>query len=336
MSEPANQGGRNQRRSVDEYLILWAGSDPSRRAVAALIQAILEGACVLAGRIGTGSLEGDPARLVGANTDGDAQKAIDVASHELFVELLERAGAAQVLSEEADAPVVFKPAGLGVAIDPIDGSGNIGLGAPVGTIFSIIPFKEGEDPFLMPGKCQAAAGYVLFGSTVDLGFSVGEGVVQATMHPQTGEFVVVRDHVRIAAETSELAFNASLQRHLHPGLASYVRDCLDGKDGVRGRDFNMRWLGSAVGDIHRILLRGGVFFYAADSRAGYENGRLRLQYEANPIAFLMQQAGGTATDGLSPILEKLPAANHCRTPLVFGSTEEVALIARYLTPQEKD
>ncbi|WP_429818008.1 class 1 fructose-bisphosphatase [Ensifer sp. B1-9] len=319
-----------QSRTVDQYLSDWACGDASREAVSSLIHGILDAACVLAGRIATGSLEGDPTRLVGSNTDGDAQKAIDVASHELFVELLERAGAARILSEEADEVIVFRNSGLGVAIDPIDGSGNVGLGAPVGTIFSIIPFGEDQDPFLMPGRTQIAAGYVLFGNTVDLGLTVGNGVLLATMHPQTGEFLIVRREVQVAQNTSELAFNASVQRHLQPEMGRYVSDCLAGQDGPRARDFNMRWLGSAVGDVHRILLKGGVFFYAADKRPGYQNGRLRLQYEANPIAFLMEQAGGKATDGGVPILDKVPAENHCRTPLVFGSASEVDTIANYL------
>lgn len=316
--------------SVDAYLSTWVGEDTARKGVAALINGVLDAACLLSDRIAAGSLEGDPARLVGSNSDGDAQKAIDVSSHELFIEILDRAGAAQVLSEEADAPLLFKGQRFAVAIDPIDGSGNVGLGTPVGTIFSIIPFRESEDPFLVPGKRQTAAGYVSFGNTVDLGFSVGEGVLLATMHPQTGEFLIVRRHVQVPRETSELAYNASNERHLQPGMRLYLQDCLVGKDGARGRDFNMRWLGSAVGELHRILLRGGVFFYAADNRPGYQNGRLRLVYEANPIAFLMEQAGGLATDGISAILDKVPTSHHCRTPLVFGSAAEVELIASYL------
>ncbi|MEY9830700.1 class 1 fructose-bisphosphatase [Sinorhizobium fredii] len=319
-----------QHESVDEYLSTWAGEDRSRQRVTALINGVLDAACLLSERIATGSLEGDPARLVGSNSDGDAQKAIDVASHALFVEILERAGAGRVLSEEADEPVVFKGSGFGVAIDPIDGSGNVGLGAPVGTLFSIIPFTETEDPFLTSGRRQVAAGYVSFGNTIDLGFSVGDGMLLATMHPQTGEFLIVRRQVRIPPDTSELAFNASVHRHLPSGLSLYVQDCLGGREGPRGRDFNMRWLGSAVGELHRIVLRGGVFFYAADKRPGYQNGRLRLVYEANPIAFLMEQAGGRATDGISAILDRVPTSHHCRTPLVFGSATEVELIASYL------
>ncbi|PDT12239.1 class 1 fructose-bisphosphatase [Rhizobium sp. J15] len=326
----ADDQTRAQYGSVDQYLSKWAGEDTARQSVAALINGVLDAACLLSERIAAGSLDGDPARLVGSNSDGDAQKAIDVASHELFVEILERAGAAWVLSEEADAPLVFKGQHFAVAIDPIDGSGNVGLGTPVGTIFSIIPFSQGEDPFLAPGKRQAAAGYVSFGNTVDLGFSVGEGVLLATMHPQTGEFLIVKRQVQIPRDTSELAYNASNHRHLQPGLSLYLHDCLAGKEGARGRDFNMRWLGSAVGELHRILLRGGVFFYAGDKRPGYENGRLRLVYEANPIAFLMKQSGGRATDGASAILDKVPTSHHCRTPLVFGSATEVDLIASYL------
>ncbi|ENN83665.1 MULTISPECIES: class 1 fructose-bisphosphatase [Rhizobium] len=333
MSAPATPGNDEagvQYGSVDEYLSTWAAEDLSRQGVAALIHGVLDGACLLSARIAAGSLEGDLAHLVGSNTDGDAQKAIDIASHELFVEILARAGAARVLSEEADAPVMLNGQHFAVAIDPIDGSGNVGLGTPVGTIFSIMPFCEAEDPFLTPGKRQAAAGYVSFGNTVDLGFSVGEGVLLATMHPQTGEFLIVKRQVQIPRDTSELAYNASNHRHLHPAMSLYLQDCLTGKEGTRGRDFNMRWLGSAVGELHRILIRGGVFFYAGDKRPGFENGRLRLVYEANPIAFLMEQAGGRATDGTTAILDKIPTSHHCRTPLVFGSATEVDVIASYL------
>src|SRR5690606_2876787 len=292
---------RVEAEAVGSYLDNWAGKDALRLATADAIKAILAGATRLAGRIARGSLPGDPGKLVGVNSDQDQQKCIDVGSHNLFVELLIAAGAASILSEEADLPVAGKADGLiAIAIDPLDGSGNVGLGAPLGTIFSILP-ADVDEPFLQPGNRQIAAGYVSYGNSVDLGFSVGEGVIFATFDPASGIFQITRRNVTLPERTSDLAFNASVQRHLSTGMQAYVNDAFNGKDGPRGRNFNMRWLGAAVGDMHRIMQRGGLFFYVNDSRPGYEKGRLRLVYEANPIAFLAREAGGKATNGAMPI-----------------------------------
>ncbi|MBV2143041.1 class 1 fructose-bisphosphatase [Falsochrobactrum sp. TDYN1] len=317
--------------NVEDYLDLWTGQDVARLATANAIRAILAGAVRLAGRIALGSLPGDPGKLVGINSDQDQQKSIDVGSHDLFVELLIAAGAASILSEEADKPVSGRKDGIvAVAIDPLDGSGNVGLGAPLGTIFSIVP-ADTDEPFLQPGSRQIAAGYVSYGNSVDLGFSVGEGVVLATLDPVSGTFLITRRNLTLPERASELAFNASVYRYLPDGMKAYVDDAFNGKDGPRGRNFNMRWLGAAVGDLHRILQRGGLFFYVNDSRPGYENGRLRLVYEANPIAFLCQQAGGKATDGRMPVLDIVPQSYHERSGLVFGVAEEVDVLGKYFT-----
>lgn len=322
---------KREHKPVESYLSDWAAGDTGRQSIAELLEAILRGAMILSKRIAAGRLPGDPGRLVGENTDGDRQKSIDVGSHRLFVNLLIAAGAAQVLSEEAEQPVMGHAGGkYAVAIDPLDGSGNVGLGAPLGTLFSILPHRAGTDPFLQPGREQVAAGYLSYGNSVDLGFSVGEGLVSATMDPESGRFLIVAEKVTLPRETAELAFNASVYRHLRSGMKTYVDDCLQGKAGPRGRDFNMRWLGAAVGDLHRILQKGGLFFYVDDRRAGYEQGRLRHVYEANPIAFLCASAGGKASDGRQPILEKLPQAYHGRTSLIFGSAEEVDTVCGYV------
>ena len=316
-------------RAVGDYLDGWAGQDDLRLATVDAIKAILDGAGKLAARIARGSLPGDPGKLVGVNSDQDQQKSIDVGSHNLFVDLLIAAGAASILSEEADAPVAGRAGGLiAVAIDPLDGSGNVGLGAPLGTIFSIVP-ADSDEPFLRPGNRQIAAGYVSYGNSVDLGFSVGDGVIFATFDPQSGVFHITRRTVKLPERTSDLAFNASVQRHLSAGMQAYVNDAFLGKDGPRGRNFNMRWLGAAVGDLHRILQRGGLFFYVNDRRPGYEKGRLRLVYEANPIAFLCREAGGKATDGFMPVLDIKPQTYHERCGLVFGVSEEVDIVGDY-------
>ncbi|KXF75776.1 fructose 1,6-bisphosphatase [Paramesorhizobium deserti] len=318
-------------RPVQSYLTDWAAGDRGRQSVARLLEAILCGAAILSRRIAAGRLPGDPGRLAGSNADGDRQKSIDVGSHQLFVDLLIAAGAAQVLSEEAEEPIMGHAGGThAVAIDPLDGSGNVGLGAPLGTLFSILPYQAGTDPFLQPGREQVAAGYVSYGNSVDLGFSVGKGLVSATMDARSGRFLILAEEMALSRETGDLAFNASVYRHLRPGMKAYVDDCLQGKSGPRGRDFNMRWLGAAVGELHRILLKGGLFFYVDDLRPGYEQGRLRHVYEANPIAFLCASAGGKASDGCQPILEKQPQTYHGRTSLIFGSADEVDTVCGYI------
>lgn len=314
---------------VAYYLEKWAVDDTERMAVSALINAVLEAASRLSKRIARGAIPGDLSAQLGVNTDGDNQKALDLASHDLFVQLLSDAGATSILSEEAELPVKnSRGNGFAVAIDPLDGSGNVGLGAPLGTFFSIIPETPGTDPFAKLGKEIVAAGYVSYGNSLDLGFSVGEGLVLATFDPFVGSFLVLNEHVGIKADTSDLAFNASVRNHTDQGIAAYLADTLSGQP--HGKSYNMRWLGAAVGELHRIIHRGGVFLYVGDERPGYENGRLRHLYEANPIAFLMQQAGGAATDGSVAILEKPIASHHARTPLVFGSVNEVNTISNYV------
>jgi fructose-1,6-bisphosphatase I len=174
-----------------------------------------------------------------------------------------------------------------------------------------------------------AAGYISFGHSVDLGFSIGEGVVIATLDPADGKFRIVADSVQIKAETSEIAYNASNQRHWSRGVRAYIEDCYAGREGPRGSDINMRWLAAAVGELHRILRRGGMFFYVGDGRPDFSDGRLRLTYEGNPIAFLCEQAGGAATDGVRPILDITPRTLHQFTPLVFGAVGEVETFGRY-------
>ncbi|MFD1791666.1 class 1 fructose-bisphosphatase [Ochrobactrum teleogrylli] len=325
----AGDNDRVEADTVGNYLDGWAGQDVLRLATANAIKAILAGSSRLAGRIARGSLPGDPGKLVGVNSDQDQQKSIDVGSHNLFVDLLIEAGAASVLSEEADLPVAGKADGLiAVAIDPLDGSGNVGLGAPLGTIFSFFP-ADTDEPFLQPGNRQIAAGYVSYGNSVDLCFSVGDGVIFATFDPASELFQITRRNVTLPERASDIAFNASVQRHLSAGMQAYVNDVFLGKDGPRGRNFNMRWLGAAVGDMHRIMQRGGLFFYVDDRRAGYEKGRLRLVYEANPIAFLCREAGGKATNGSTAILDILPQSYHERSALVFGVAEEVDVLGEY-------
>ena len=307
---------------LDQYL-------PDQGA-AGIVLAIARAVPPLAARLAEGRIYGDPTAIVGVNDSGDQQKALDVGAHDHMLAALRSAGVRQVLSEEAEAVVTLNPEGaFDVSIDPIDGSGSIGIGAPLGLLFAALP--AAPEGFLRTGRAVVAAGYASFGHSCDFGFSIGQGVHIATLDPSQSRFRLTHENVRLPDQAKTIAYNASNERHWPPGLQTWARDLRLGKDGPRGRDFNMRWLAAAVGELHRILLLGGCFLYPADSRKGYEQGRLRTLYEAAPIAFLIEQAGGAATDGLTPILDRLPQNHHENTPLIFGCKDEVATIARYLS-----
>lgn len=297
---------------------------------AGIVRAIARAVPPLAARLAEGRIYGDPTAIVGVNDSGDRQKALDMGAHDHMLAALRAAGVCRVLSEEAEAVITLNPgAAFDVAIDPIDGSGSIGIGAPLGLLFTVLP--AAPEGFLRTGRAVVAAGYASFGHSCDFGFSTGNGTHIATLDPAQSRFRITHEDLRLPDQAKTIAYNASNERHWHPGLQAWARDLRLGRDGPRGRDFNMRWLAAAVGELHRILLLGGCFIYPADRRKGYENGRLRTVYEACPVAFLIEQAGGAATDGLHPILDRLPAARHENTPLVFGCKDEVATIARYLS-----
>ena len=296
---------------------------------AAIVLAIAQAQPPLAARLAAGRMHGDPEAIVGVNDSGDKQKALDVAAHHHLLDALARAGVGRVLSEEADQVITLNPGGAwDVAMDPIDGSGSIGIGAPLGMLYSILP--AAPDGFLRNGRAVVGAGYASFGHSLDFGWSLGAGVNIATYDAEAGFFRLSRQGVTLKPTASTIAYNASNERHWSPGLQAWVQDLRLGKDGPRGRDFNMRWLAAAVGELHRILLKGGVFLYPADRRPGYQDGRLRLVYECAPIAFLIEQAGGLASDGQGAILDRQPTGLHAMTPLFFGAKAEVETILSYL------
>ncbi|RJL16502.1 class 1 fructose-bisphosphatase [Paracoccus siganidrum] len=300
---------------------------------AAIIRAIAEAQPPLAARLAAGRLHGDPTEIVGVNDSGDRQKALDVGAHHHMVAVLARAGVRKVLSEEVEAVIDLNPDGaFDVAMDPIDGSGSIGIGAPLGMLFSVLP--AAPQGFLRTGRAVVAAGYASFGHSMDFGWSLGDGTHVAGFDAQAGAFRMVRENVTLKPEASTLAYNASNERHWAPGLQAWVREIRAGKDGQRGRDFNMRWLAAAVGELHRILLQGGAFLYPADARPGYERGRLRLIYECAPIAFLIEQAGGGASDGEGAILDRQPAGHHDMSPLIFGAADEVRTILAHIAASD--
>ena len=302
-------------RDLGSYLAARAEA-PVARAILALAGA----AAAIAAEIRMPATALDDA--AGAvNADGDTQKKLDVIADEIVLECLSGAGVAAYLSEERDEAIPLAGDGdLIVACDPLDGSSNIGVNVSVGTIFSILPAQGGS---LQPGRNQLAAGFFVYGPQTTLLLSVGDGTVSFRM-ADDGGFLLIDDAVHVPASAREFAINASNSRHWPAPIIRYVDGCLAGADGPRGKDFNMRWVASLVAEAWRIISRGGVFLYPADARNGYESGRLRLVYEAAPVAMLVEQAGGRATDGSQPILDITPEGLHQRVPLVFGAAEEVA------------
>jgi fructose-1,6-bisphosphatase I len=300
------------------------------------VLALAHAAREIADLIARGPLAGPLEAEIGINVHGDVQKELDVRANALLIAALQTAPVAAIASEELDEPLVCdESAPLIAALDPLDGSSNIDTGVSIGTIFSILPAPADAGgkwmhAFFPPGSLQKAAGYVIYGPQCALVLTVGKGTHIFTLDRASGEFRLTKPAVQIPASACEYAINASNQRHWSGAIQAYFADCVEGEDGPRGQDFNMRWIASLVAECHRILARGGVFLYPADTRKGYQQGRLRLLYEANPIAMLIEQAGGKATDSQNPILEIAGTALHQRTPLIFGSRLEVELIGRYV------
>ncbi|GLK55129.1 fructose-1,6-bisphosphatase I [Methylopila capsulata] len=319
-----------ERTTLDAYLTAWAGADATRGAVSETIHALMGACTTIADIVGHGALEGAMGAATEAtNAGGDSQKALDLRTHDIVVAALKDTPVARIGSEEADDEVVFDDARpLVVATDPLDGSSNIETNVSIGTLFGILP-NTGEASFLQPGSKQLAAGFVVYGPATVLVLTVGAGTQVFTLERDSGDYVLTDADVAIARETKEYAINASNQRHWDAAVQGYVMDCLAGVEGPREKNFNMRWVGSLVADVFRILVRGGVYLYPGDDRSGYAQGRLRLVYECNPIAFVCEQAGGAATTGTERVLDVIPASLHVRSPLVAGSAEEVERVTQY-------
>lgn len=315
--------------TLDAFLAEWAGDDAVRNATASAILGVCEAGRAIAAIVGRGALEEAMGSAIGQNAGGDTQKALDVRTHDITIEILKDLPISRVGSEEADEEVVFDAARpVAVAIDPLDGSSNIETNVSIGTLFGVLP-EAGADTFLQPGSRQLAAGFVVYGPATALVLTVGTGTHVFMLDVVSGAFLRTHANVQIPVSTKEFAINASNQRHWTEPMRAYIGDCLAGADGPREKNFNMRWVGSLVADVYRILVRGGVYLYPGDAREGYGQGRLRLVYECNPIAMICEQAGGAATDGTTRILDLIPSKLHVRAPLIAGSAEEVERIGRY-------
>lgn len=318
------------------YLDGWAGDDPLRRDVAVTVQVIADTCRTLSTLVAQGNLDQDLGAAVAENVQGETQKRLDDLADRMLIEACRRAPVAAIASEEDEQPVPGDPkAGLLVAFDPLDGSSNIDINVSIGTIFSVLPAKSGTAPasveaFLQPGRNQLAAGYVLYGPQTTLVLTVGSGTICFTLDRGRDAFALTHAGLAIPAETREFAINMSNRRHWPKPVRTYIDECLDGADGARGENTNMRWVASLVADCNRVLIRGGVFLYPGDARPGYGEGRVRVLYEASPIAFVVEQAGGHAITGRgSAVMDVAPTRLHQRTSLIFGSAREIARIENH-------
>ncbi len=329
-----------QKISLTRYLIEQQRNDGHIPSQLRLLIEVVARACKhIAIAVNKGAL-GDVLGTAGSeNVQGEVQKKLDVIANEVLVEANEWGGhLAAMASEEMDSihvvPNRYPQGEYLLLFDPLDGSSNIDVNVSIGTIFSVLK-KVGhtrgvsEEDFLQPGRQQVAAGYCVYGPQTTLVLTVGDGVAMFTLDRETGSWVLTQDGVQIPEDTKEFAINMSNMRHWAPPVKRYIEECLAGKTGPRGKDFNMRWVASMVADVHRILTRGGVFMYPWDAREPEKPGKLRLLYEANPMSFLVEQAGGASTNGLQRIMDVVPGKLHERVSVVLGSKNEVQRVTEY-------
>jgi len=324
-----------KRLSLTQYLHAQTTTPASLQHLIATVAAACQR---IAGLVAQGALGGVLGSHGTHNVQGEVQQTLDIMANDVLLEASAASGVlAAVASEEMDTMqrIAGDPKGKDYLLlfDPLDGSSNIAVNVSIGTIFAVLPAPQGraveERDFLQAGRQQRAAGYVIYGPQTQLVFSLGQGLVGFTLDAASGEWLLTQDSMRIPAETQEFAINLSNQRHWEAPVARYIQECLAGKTGARGKDFNMRWIASMVADVHRVLTRGGVFLYPRDARASARQGKLRLLYEANPMSFLVEQAGGAAVDGSQRILDITPGTLHQRTGVILGSSAEVERLQQY-------
>ncbi len=288
--------------------------------------------------INKGALTGSMGSLASENVQGEVQKALDVITHDIFVDCIKKSGLVSgVVSEEVEAHIVFDEAERKngqylMMFDPLDGSSNVNVNISVGTIFSILKAPKNNPDlvdFLQVGTQQICAGYALYGTSTMFVLTVGNGVNGFTLDSDANEFYLTHPNMQIPADTKEFAVNMSNYRFWDEPVQRYVDECLQGEEGPRKKDFNMRWVASMVAEVHRIITRGGVFMYPIDSKIRNKGGKLRLMYEANPMSYIVEQAGGMAITGPERILERKPTGIHQRVAVMLGSKNEVAILSKY-------
>ena len=329
-----------RRKTLTQYLIEQQREFDNIPAELRLLIEVVARACkTISHAVSKGALGGVLGSAGSENVQGEVQKKLDVISNEIMLEANEWGGhLAAMASEEMEdvfhIPNRYPQGEYLLMFDPLDGSSNIDVNVSIGTIFSVLRCPEGvtdptEKDFLQPGTQQVAAGYAVYGPQTVLVLTTGHGVNCFTLDREMGSWVLTQEGMRIPEDTKEFAINMSNERHWYAPVQRYVGELLEGKEGVRGKDFNMRWIASMVADVHRILTRGGVFMYPADKREPDKPGKLRIMYEANPMSFLVEQAGGAATNGMQRILEIQPQKLHERVAVFLGSKQEVERVTGY-------
>ncbi|WAL81457.1 class 1 fructose-bisphosphatase [Pandoraea sp. XJJ-1] len=329
-----------RRKTLTQYLIEQQREFDNIPAELRLLIEVVARACKsISHAVSKGALGGVLGSAGSENVQGEVQKKLDVISNEIMLEANEWGGhLAAMASEEMEdvfhIPNRYPQGEYLLMFDPLDGSSNIDVNVSIGTIFSVLRCPDGvtdptEKDFLQPGTQQVAAGYAVYGPQTVLVLTTGHGVNCFTLDREMGSWVLTQEGMRIPEDTKEFAINMSNERHWHAPVQRYINELLQGKEGVRGKDFNMRWIASMVADVHRILTRGGVFMYPADKRDPDKPGKLRIMYEANPMSFLVEQAGGAATNGVQRILEIQPQKLHERVAVFLGSKHEVERVTGY-------
>jgi fructose-1,6-bisphosphatase len=320
--------------TVSKFAIEQIPPGPHARDLAALLVDVAAVTKAISAAVGKGQLLG-LAKLAGSeHAQGQAHEKLEVLADELFVRGTEWSGLIGTLASEQreQARVVPGPGRLALVFDPLDGWSNVDVNVAVGSIFSVLEIDEGasgEQAVLQPGVRQVAAGYAIYGPSTELVLTVGSGTHGFTLDREIGNYVLTRRDLRIPESTSEYAINAANRRFWEPPVTRYVDECKAGREGPRGRDFNTRWVATMVADVHRILIRGGVYMFPRDQKEERREGRLRLLFDANPISFLVEQAGGLASTGRGRIMEVQPRSLCQRVPVIIGSSEEVARIDQY-------
>ncbi|HLR77828.1 MAG TPA: class 1 fructose-bisphosphatase [Burkholderiaceae bacterium] len=329
-------------KTLSQYLIEQSRQEGGIDAELRLLVETIASACTtISHHVGKGAL-GDVLGSLGTeNVQGEVQKKLDVIANDILLAANEWTGSLRAMaSEEMDSfhaiPAAWPRGDYLLLFDPLDGSSNIDVNVSIGTIFSILKAPEGSDKnqvsesdFMQPGSSQVAAGYAIYGPQTTLVLTLGRGVVAFTLDRDTGTWVLTRDGIRIPDDTAEFSINMSNPRHWEAPVRRYIDECLAGSTGALGKDYNMRWIASMVADVHRILSRGGIFMYPRDHRPSSRQGKLRLMYEANPMGFIVEQAGGLAVDGEQRILEIQPSGLHQRVGVILGSKNEVERVHRY-------
>lgn len=317
----------NSQTTLNDYLT----KHPS--AAAPAITTIADVGIQISALLQRGAIEGVLGEAGCDNVQGEAQQKLDVIANDWLLNALQdNRHCAGVASEELPHSIAAHDDGeLLVLFDPLDGSSNLNINMSVGTIFSVLGYKSRgkpatDDDFLQKGDAQLAAGYLLYGPSTMLSLTLGDGVAMFVLDPTLGQFILINEQVTIDCDTQEFAINASNERYWLPAMRQYISELVAGDSGVRGKNYNMRWIAAMVGDVHRILCRGGVFTYPFDTKFPEKAGKLRLMYEANPMSFLIEQAGGASTDAINRIMDIKPTHIHERVPVVLGAKNEVAYI----------